>query len=118
MQQAFEVAFKKMLVQLKDQANQNDPEAQLKLGMIYDRGMFVEKDPKAAREPGKSMSILATLPNLTCLNLAHNGVKNEDMVALDPLVKKGTTTICFKKRDSRNPNIIGPHPELFHIGTQ
>jgi TPR repeat protein len=50
MQQAFEDAFKKMLVQLKDQANQNDPEAQLKLGMIYDRGMFVEKDPKAAEE--------------------------------------------------------------------
>lgn len=79
------------------------------------RGMYLDF---VRREPGKNMSILATLPNLTCLNLAHNGVKNEDMVALDPLVKKGTTTICFKKRDSRNPNIIGPHPELFHIGTQ
>jgi hypothetical protein len=70
------------------------------------------------RVPGKNMSILATLPNLTCLNLAHNGLENVDVVALEPLVKKGTTTICFKKRDSRNPQIVGPHPELFDIDTQ
>lgn len=68
--------------------------------------------------PGENMSILATLTNLTRLNLARNGVNNHDIIALEPLLKKGTTTIYFGKDKSENPIITGPHPELFGKDTQ
>lgn len=70
------------------------------------------------REPGKNMSILATLPKLTCLNVADNGISDEDLTALKPLVQNKKTTIYFGKGDSGEPIFSGPHPELFDIDKQ
>lgn len=46
----FEAALKHMREQLQNQADQGDPEAQLKLGMVYERGMGGAVDPKKAQD--------------------------------------------------------------------
>ncbi|MBA3814060.1 MAG: hypothetical protein H0X26_06180 [Alphaproteobacteria bacterium] len=69
-------------------------------------------------EPGENMSILATLPNLTSLNVACNGLNREDIIALEPLLENQTTTTYLGKDKTGEHIIIGPHKELFDIDTQ